>query len=138
MAQIGQGIFLKLDFADGEKCNYSRPFLIINKVDDKLHLLNISSLDRKEWKLGIPSNKNISRFNPPFLKRSFVKLDALYIVPDDEFIEEKLLCQKRRINPLELRDIVSHHNNFREENQVNVVEYLLDEVKDMNSDLVAI
>ena len=138
MAQIGQRIFLKLDFADGGKCNYSRPFLIINKVDGKLHLLNISSLDGKEWKLGISSNKNIINFNPPFSKKSFVKLDALYIIPDDEFVEEKLLCKKRRINPLELKNIVNHHINFREENQVSVVEYLLDEVKDMNSDLIAI
>ncbi|MGU8571798.1 hypothetical protein ACV3R5_15095, partial [Clostridium perfringens] len=71
-------------------------------------------------------------------KKSFVKLDALYIIPDDEFVEEKLLCKKRRINPLELKNIVNHHINFREENQVSVVEYLLDEVKDMNSDLIAI
>lgn len=138
MADVGQGVFIKLDFADGGKCEYARTFLIINKIDNKLHLINVSSIKGKEWKLGFNSNKQMNNSNPPFLKKSFAKLDALYIVPDSEFIDQKILCNKRRIHPIELKDIINHHNKFREKNKINIKEYLFEDIKQMNSELVLI
>lgn len=138
MAKVGQGVLINLDFADGGKGSYKRPFLIIDKIDEKLHLINVSSLKGKERKLGIKSNKRIVKFNPPFLKPSFVKLDAVYIIPDDEFINKNIICNKRSIHPFELKEIIDKHNYYREKNEINIKEYLLEDIKKMNSKLIPV
>lgn len=138
MAEVGHGVWIKLDFADGGKCTYERPFLVVNKTGDKLHLINVSSLKNKERKLGMNSNKRIVRFRPPFITESFVKLDSVYIVPDNEFIDSKILCNKRKIHPAELKGIREKFNEYRLNNKVKIKEYILKEIEEMNSELSAV
>ena len=123
MSKVGCGILLKLDFADGGICDKERTFLIIDQIDDKLHLLNISSVKGKEWKLGYKSNKEIKRFKPPFLKYSFAKLDALYIISAGDYLEQKILFNKRKMFPAQLEEIKNTFYNYREKNNINIKQY---------------
>lgn len=120
MVSVGNGLLLKIDFADGGVCDSERTFLVINVDKENIHLLNISSVRGKERKLGFSSNKNIIRYKPPFMRPSFVKMDALYIIPNDEWADSKILCNSRCMHPLEVNDIIESYTNFRETNEINV------------------
>ena len=63
MIDIGQGLLLKLDFADGGVCRSPRTFLVVEKNNEEIKLVNISSTNGKEWKLAMQSNKNIELYN---------------------------------------------------------------------------
>lgn len=75
--QIGQGILAKIPFRDGHIPSYPRPYLIVDSSDSYIQVLNISSVAGKEHKLMFSTNMRIEKYNPPFLKDSFVKLDSL-------------------------------------------------------------
>lgn len=111
---------LKVDFADGGVCETNRTFLVINVEKENIHLLNISSVRGKERKLGFLSNKNIKRYKPPFMRPSFAKMDAVYIIPNDEWIDTKVLCNNRCMNPLEIQDIIQEYTSFRENNEISI------------------
>lgn len=138
MVRAGQGVLLKLDFCDGSVANYKRPFLVINKDNDYIYLLNISSTKGKEHKLGMKSNKLISRYRPPFLKSSFVKLDSMYIVPNREYIKNYLLCEGRAMHPLELQDIKHCFSDYRENNKFKSKIFNLDRIEELNGTLILI
>lgn len=132
MLKAGCGVLLKLNFADGGICNKKRTFLVIDVSDKTAKLLNISSVRGKEWKLGIKSNKNINYFNPPFLKKSFAKLDALYIIPNENFIDDMILCNRRRMDPKQLQDVINCFDSYREDNYCIVKEFDSKTLCDMN------
>lgn len=137
MLRVGQGVLLKLDFCDGGVANYKRPFLVIDKNDKYVYLLNVSSIQGKEHKLGMRSNKAIDRYKPPFLKSSFVKLDSMYIVPNNEYIRSCLLCEGRAIHPMELKDIVDCLSVYRENNNFVSRTFSLDEIEELNGVLTS-
>ncbi len=134
MIDIGQGLLLKLDFADGGVCRSPRTFLVVEKNNEEIKLVNISSTNGKEWKLAMQSNKNIELYNPPFKIRSFAKLDAIYVIPNESCLREALLANGRRINPTEIESINIARLNYRD-GIGNIVErkFSLDEVRRLNS-----
>lgn len=138
MVRVGNGLLLKIDFADGGVCDADRTFLVINVEKENIHLLNISSLRGKERKLGFSSNKNIIRYKPPFMKPSFVKMDALYIIPNDEWIDSKILCDNRCMNPLEINNIIQDYTIFRESNKINIKVCTKDELLIKNEAIVQV
>lgn len=140
MIKKGNGLLLKLNYADGEICIKKRTFLVIDKIDGMLYLLNVSSINGKSHKVGFRSNKQINRFRPPFIKASMVKCDALYVVPEDILLEQFRLDNGRAINPIELQEIMEYYQNYREDigNCFNSVTYNLNDIMDMNELSVAL
>jgi hypothetical protein len=76
----GHILALKLPFANGTPCFSKRPFLVIDKHNDTLDLLNVSSSRGKEKKLLYASNESINCYDPPLDQPSFLKLDELYTI----------------------------------------------------------
>ncbi len=101
----GQGLFGKITFTDGTEPPYERPYLIVAVEDNYVEVLNISSLAGKERKLAFASNKRIYKFNPPFIKPSFVKLDSLTRVPYDELEQLRILSGGATLDEEELSNI---------------------------------
>lgn len=79
--KIGQAVLGKFPYKDGKIPQYSRPYLVVGVTTQNIELLVVSSLAGKEHKLSYPSNHLINNFNPPFFKKSFVKLDSLFSIP---------------------------------------------------------
>lgn len=120
--QVGQGLLLSLDFADGGLCNYKRTFLIIEVLEKEVFLLNISSLEGKERKLAFPSNERLYRYRPPFMRKSFFKMDALYIIPNSHIVANYLLADGRCMHPNELSEVVRKYTEYRENNQIGIAQ----------------
>lgn len=130
--KIGQGLLLEVDYADGGVHNKPRTFLIIEVNDKNIHILNVSSLKGKETKLGYKSNKKIDKYKPPFLKSSFVKLDALYIIEKSEHLNHFLLAQGRSMNPMQLNNIKQNFINYREKMKIFVKNISIKDILDVN------
>ena len=79
--KIGQGVLGIVPFKDGTVPAYRRTYLVVGVTGAEVELLNVSSSDGKEHKLLYQSNRVIVNYRPPFLKRSFVKLDSLVSIP---------------------------------------------------------
>lgn len=107
---VGQGIYGKARFADGQYPQYDRTYLVVSTTPDKIGILNISSTAGKEHKLLFPKNKHIKNYNPPFLKDSFAKLDSLI------YVDAADMCNFR----------VLHHGDCLEKNELNEIIALLD------------
>lgn len=74
---VGQAFLGRIRFPDGGVPQYDRPYLVVGVEGQYIEILTVSSVAGKEWKLTLPTNKEISNYDPPFPKRSFVKLDSL-------------------------------------------------------------
>jgi len=129
----GHVLVLNLPFANGTPCKYKRPFLVINKYDNILELLNVSSIKGKEKKLLYPSNEKIKKYFPPLDYPSFIKKDELYII--DSFPELASSIYKRRdpIQTTELSRLVEKYLVYRERHDVTEVKYIETTVKEINS-----
>lgn len=103
--KVGQGILGKITFKDGEEPAYSRPYLVVDVDDEDVSVLNVSSLEGKEWKLAYKTNFQIKQFSPPFRKPSFVKLDSLTKISKDECQKMRVLDGGRSLNEKELEEI---------------------------------
>lgn len=102
---VGQGIFTKIKFKDGNFPKYPRPYLIVNvKSDEMVDVINVSSTEGKEHKLLFPDNYPLSNFKPPFKKHSFVKLDSLCTINLSE-IKYSLLHGGECLNEEDLKVI---------------------------------
>ncbi|WP_261133789.1 hypothetical protein [Bacillus sp. Marseille-Q3570] len=125
---IGQGLWLKMPFADGGKCNYERPFLVIriDSQNNKLLLLNVSSIKGKTHKLLFDSNKRLPKYNPPLSEPSFVKLDALYTIEYYNDLQTKLLSNGRQYDYEELQRITQLFDTYRKIKK-NVLEVTYDQ-----------
>ncbi|ABS33608.1 hypothetical protein JWF35_03625 [Clostridium botulinum] len=137
MIKCGQGLLLEMDYADGERITKKRPFLVIEVSEKKIKVLNVSSSKNKEHKLGFKSNKRINKYNPPFLKPSFVKLDALYIIEKDSRLKHFLLNNGRKIFPLELENIIESFYNFKKNNTVLQKNTSIDEILKVNAEALS-
>lgn len=132
MLQQGQGLLLETDYADGGAHNKKRTFLVINSSKSTVHILNVSSLRGKERKLGFKSNKRIRRYRPPFLKPSFVKLDALYILENDYRLEAFLLNHGIKLLSREFNEILYDFNKYKSDNKLLIKNISLKEIFDNN------
>ncbi len=73
----GQAFWGRIPFADDRVPSYERPYLIVGIDGEYIEILTVSSVAGKEWKLTFPTNREIFKYDPPFPKRTFVKLDSL-------------------------------------------------------------
>ena len=137
MIKCGQGLLLEMDYADGERITKKRPFLVIEVSEKKIKVLNVSSSKNKEHKLGFKSNKRINKYNPPFLKPSFVKLDALYIIEKDSRLKHFLLNKGRKIFQVELENIIESFYDFKKNNTVLQKNTSIDEILKVNAEALS-
>lgn len=104
---------MKLPFADGEYPKKPRPYLVIGSSIENLYLLNVSSVQSKVWKLSMPSNKNIDRYNPPFKKPSFAKMDYVYQIPYQDYVYKYLLNNGKKLHNETLDDLLECLTSFK-------------------------
>jgi hypothetical protein len=107
MFVIGQGIFGKIDFIDGTSPKNKRVYLIVYVDSEKIGTLNVSSVAGKEHKLLFPFNTEIIKHFPPFLKKSFVKLDSFIYTPIEKAKEFKVIAGGKTLDDGELSRIIS-------------------------------
>ena len=106
---IGQGLWGKLKFVDNTMPEYKRPYLVVavNSNSKMLTVLNVSSVRGKEPKLLFPYNLELKKYNPPFIERSFVKLDSAVEITFKQAGECKLLCGGKILDSSELKTILT-------------------------------
>jgi|SRR5690625_565063 len=130
---VGHVLALKLPFANGSPCHSKRPFLVIDKKDDTLDLLNISSSRRKERKLLFPSNKKINNYNPPLDEPSFVKLDELYTIDYFDDLTKSIYKRRDPMDSTEVDSIIQEYLGYKQNNEVVNVKYIETKVRQENS-----
>lgn len=115
----GNGLLLKIPYADGGPANKQRPFLVIDVSDNIVKMLNVSSTRGKERKLMFSSNERLHKYIPPFCRPSFVKLDGLYEVEYFEELEYLVLAGGKTLDPDELERIKNKFKEYAADNKVN-------------------
>ncbi len=103
---VGQAFWGKVRFLDGELPLYERPYLVVGTDGEYIEILTVSSVAGKEWKLTLPTNKEISNYDPPFPRRTFVKLDSLQRVHTSDLEGVRLAKNGRTLDEAELSDII--------------------------------
>ena len=106
MIRIGQGIYGKVNFVDGSAPEYDRPYLVIAVDSENIGVLNVSSVTGKEDKLFYPTNKYLNKHFPPFVKKTFVKLDSLVYIPVSEISSFSILANGGTLDEVELNAII--------------------------------
>lgn len=101
----GHGVLGKIRFLDGTMPEYNRTYLVVTVATEYIELLNVSSIKGKERKLAFSSNERLRRYNPPFLKPSFVKLDSLIRVVKEDADDLIVLNKGRTLEAGELSRI---------------------------------
>lgn len=110
----GQGVLGRIMFIDGTMPEYDRTYLVVTVTNDYIEVLNVSSIRSKERKLAFPTNVRINNYNPPFKFPSFVKLDSLKKVYQDEWGNLQILNNGRSLDSNELNKIKSLLDNFKQ------------------------
>ena len=80
---VGQAVWTDaLYYTDGTPTIKVRPYLIVKSDERHIYTLDVSTTagKSKEWTTGARVHR-LMRFDPPFPKKSFVKLDSLTCVP---------------------------------------------------------
>ena len=103
----GQGVLGSVRFVDGTMPSYNRTYLVVGTDESGVSLLNVSSSAGKERKLLFSTNRKIAKFNPPFMKPSFVKLDSLVHITYEEAANLQILCGGACLDANELSGIVA-------------------------------
>ncbi|MDD2494686.1 MAG: hypothetical protein PHE29_05790 [Tissierellia bacterium] len=108
MFEVGQGILGKIKYVDGTLPNKNRTYIIVDVSEDgkKIKVLNVSSVKGKEHKLAFPSNQRLKKYNPPFLRDSFVKLDSLSEVDASDFSSIMILNNGNKLDCDEMNTII--------------------------------
>lgn len=91
MVKAGQGLLGRIPFTDGTMPLKPRPYLVVSVTSDTIGLLVVSTVRGKEHKLLFPTNREMNNYNPPFLQRSFAKLDSLQHIPVSRLSEFRVL-----------------------------------------------
>ena len=113
MFQIGQAVLGKYQFKDGSFPGSKRPYLIVDINESEIGMLCVSTVQDKYEKLLWRTNHTLLRYDPPFWKPSFVKLDSL-IYCDIEKVGNvgKLLAGGKVLNKADLNIILSRYKEF--------------------------
>ncbi|EKF8799172.1 TPA: hypothetical protein ACN1M9_001436 [Enterococcus faecalis] len=112
MVAVGEAYLGKISYLDGVMPSYYRPYLVVEVLTNGIHVLNVSSSKGKETKLLYASNYELTKFNPPFVKPSFVKLDSKTFIPDQDLQTLKLLSNGQKLNSRDLNNILAQFKSF--------------------------
>lgn len=103
---VGQAFWGKIQFPDGEFPAYERPYLVVGTEGEYIEILTVSSVAGKEWKLTLPTNREISKYDPPFPRRTFVKLDSLQKVHISDLASVRLAKGGKTLDEAEISEII--------------------------------
>ncbi len=131
--KAGQALWLKINYADGGVANYKRPFLIIDINESQIKVLNTSSLKGKVHKSLFNEVIIINRYKPPFREKSFLKIDALYILPNLPDLAKCLLDNGNSIDKKELDYIIQYFYDYSKNNNILTKEISAEELAILNS-----
>ncbi len=108
--KIGQGILVKIPYKDGVGTPKNRSYLIVD-IDYgkcKIKILNVSTVQGKETKLvRYRTNIKLIKYNPPFIRESFVKIDSSQEVDFGQAEKFRILCDGKVLAKDELGEILS-------------------------------
>jgi len=107
--KIGQGVLAKIKYKDGFGTPKNRPYLIvgIDYEGCKIKILNVSTVQGKETKLvRYKTNIKLIKYNPPFIRESFVKIDSSQNVDFGQAEKFRLLCDGKVLAKSELDEIL--------------------------------
>lgn len=91
MIKVGQDLLGRVPFRDGTIPKKDRPYLVVSVTAGFVGLVVVSTVHKKEHKLLMQTNREINNYNPPFLQRSFIKLDSLVYIPISEASKLRVL-----------------------------------------------
>lgn len=103
----GQAFWGRIKFPDGATPAYDRPYLVVGTDGEYIEILTVSSVAGKEWKLTLPTNREIINYNPPFPKRTFVKLDSVQKVHISNLENVRIATKGMKLDGTELLDIIN-------------------------------
>lgn len=114
MFEVGQGILGKIIFNDGIMPNKYRTYIIVDvsKCNQSIKVLNVSYVKGQENKLAFPYNIRINKYNPPFLKDCFVKLDSITEVDINDCSQLKVLNNGNKLDTNEMNIIIKKLNEY--------------------------
>lgn len=115
---FGEGLFLRLPYADNGRLSKRRTFLTIGEEGNYILLLNVSTTRGKENKLLYSSNQRIIKYNPPFKWESFVKLDSIYKVEKCPELFTYVVDKDNRLDYGELSRLIGLSEEYRALNDV--------------------
>lgn len=107
--KIGQGVLAKIEYKDGFGTPKNRSYLIvgIDYEGCKIKILNVSTVQGKETKLvRYKTNIKLIKYNPPFIRESFVKIDSSQNVDFGQAEKFRLLCDGKVLAKSELDEIL--------------------------------
>ena len=108
---VGQAFWGRVRFKDGEFPQYDRPYLIVGVDMEYIQILTASSIDGKEWKLTLPTNKEIFKYDPPFPRRTLVKLDSLQRVHISDLSNVSISRGGGTLDATELSEVINAIGN---------------------------
>lgn len=103
---VGQAFWGTIPYPDGVVPEYVRPYLVVGVDDEYIEILTASSVAGKEWKATLATNMLLENFDPPFIKRTFIKLDSLQRIPISSLGNVSLCRGGRILNSEELTRII--------------------------------
>ncbi len=144
--EIGNVILADINYQAKRPCHYPRPYIVLDKNDERAVLVPCSSVQGKENTYKkYDSNMTLKHSTiPPLEKDSFIHLNNMKIVDLKDLKNYPKLSKGRKINPLDLQEIKdnlrdymikenrsgnSHYLNPRFNNFDKVLDNLLSETK---------
>ena len=121
MFEVGQVIISQVKFQDGSKSLKKRLYIVVKSGKETVGILNCSSTDGKENKVGMPANYLLKNYRPPFKKSTFVKLDSF-----QEFYISELPFYKivGKINEAELNYILDSYRKYTPQEFLDNIQHL--------------
>lgn len=140
MLEIGQVISLKIRFNnDGTVSRKKHPYLVVS-VDEAFNMVEVAQLDSlegKEYKAAMRSNKTIYCDNPKekvIDKDSYIQLDNKFQI---EICSELENCRRQdsKLSHTKLQETLKAYNTYHQTKQIeeNKIVYMdADEIKKLN------
>lgn len=122
-----------------EKCGTKNRYMLVTKNDvtnNKIEMINVSSIRGKEHKLIYNSNVIINNYYPLPLP-SFAKLDTIYLLDDFEDLSKHIALDGKKMSGREFFNIIKQKieyvNKYGKCKNINITEA---EFKKLNKNLI--
>ncbi len=97
-----------------EKCGTKNRYMLVTKNDvtnNKIEMINVSSIKGKEHKLIYNSNIIINNYSP-LPKPSFAKLDTMYLLDNFETLNKYIAFEGKKLSGKEFLDIIKQRIEY--------------------------
>ena len=138
MIEKGQILNFNPPKLDGNFISDKRRYMVITNHNEKLEMINISSLKGKERKLMFPGN--IKLYNrKPFLAPSFAKVDTIYKMEYFPELEEFISFRGQKLNEQDFNNILLERERYiTKTKNVNEVNFTKEEFISKNKEMIQV